>query len=824
MRPHGSGFAWLVLASSVLSSSPSIAQNLLDFWIPNGPVRATLYDPARERLYVGGQFDKVGAPSGAGAIVDPTTGSVLNPLLRVGAEGAIVRAVASDGAGGWFIGGEFTQVEGSPRQNLAQIDAAGNLTAWNPGADGAVHALTLSGGVLYVGGAFGTLGGVARMRLGALDPVSGAAATWAPAANDTVKFLGVFSGVVYAGGDFTNISGTGRNHVAALNSTGVLTTWNPNADGAVRAIYRNGTNVLLGGDFLNVNGTSQQHVALVSATTGVPAPSAVSANGSVYSFEADASRLYVGGFFTTIAGQSRTGIAAFNLSTLAIDTGWNAGLDGAVRDMALLGTQLYIVGDFETVGGGRRAGALRMAASTTTVGAWDPRSGPRTRCVGATATNAFVGGDFVVVNYENSIANFNRNLAAYDFNPSSATFGRPLPIHLDASYAVGPSSIYALAFADPDLYVGGSFGTFNGVARTSASAVRVDTWATEPWAPNPGFAVFSLDASQGPILLSGFTDILMVDAVFGSPMPPPNPPTPAIPSNSLISAKFASGLLFCMGGFDNVGGLPRRRFLITSYPFSSLWQADMFPADSISAGDLTAMEAFELSPNWQSGFVGGIFQHYGACDRGYLLEVDLNTGLPTAWAPNPDFYVRSMAHFGNRYYAGGEFSTFAGLPRARLASWDFSAGNAITSWNPSLWASFGGIFPYSISAASNRIAVGGIFAGANGVYNPNLAVFDDASYTLGVGAPVTREDLHLMVTPNPAHAEATVTFSLAKTASVTIEVLDLQGRVVRRYREATLVAGVHRVPFDSAGLPAGVYLVRLKAGERAVTSRWTRLR
>ena len=104
MRPlkiHAIG-AVLGFIMAVLVPPIAIAQNLLDFWVPNGPVNATAYDPVRGRLYIGGKFDRIGAPSGAGAVVDPTSGAVLNPLLRIGTLGAVVRAVVPDAAGGFF--------------------------------------------------------------------------------------------------------------------------------------------------------------------------------------------------------------------------------------------------------------------------------------------------------------------------------------------------------------------------------------------------------------------------------------------------------------------------------------------------------------------------------------------------------------------------------------------------------------------------------------------------------------------------------------------------------------------------------------------------
>jgi len=56
-----------------------------------------------------------------------------------------VRAVAPDGRGGWLLGGEFTAVCGQSRRGIVQVDAAGNLTAWNPNPDGAVNSLLVTG-------------------------------------------------------------------------------------------------------------------------------------------------------------------------------------------------------------------------------------------------------------------------------------------------------------------------------------------------------------------------------------------------------------------------------------------------------------------------------------------------------------------------------------------------------------------------------------------------------------------------------------------------------------------------------------------------------
>lgn len=824
MRPDIRPITVLSLALLIaLVPMAAQAQQLLDFWVPNGPVNGTAYDAVRERLYIGGQFDRIGAASGAGAMVDPTSGAVRTPLLRIGPVGAVVRTVAADGAGGWFIGGEFTEVQGTARQNLAQVDASGNLTSWNPGADGPVHVLTLSGGVLYAGGAFATLGGSPRTRLGALDPASGAATAWAPTANDTVKFIGIFSGLFYVGGDFTQINATTRNHVAAINSSAALTTWNPNADGAVRAIYRGTTNIALGGSFLNVGGTSQPRLALVNTTTGATFPSTISANGPVYAFEADATHLFIGGDFTLIGGASRTGLAALSLSSFTIDASWNANLDGAVRDLFLFGTQLYLAGDFQTMGGGRRAGTARCAAANATGGAWDPRTGAFTFCVGATATSAFAGGKFVVVNFQNSAANFYHNLAAYDFSPSSPTFGRPLPIALEATWAVGPSYVNALRFVDPHLFVGGSFGTVNGVARSYAASLDVGSWSLGGFAPSVNGPVMGIDGDPfGDAMICGnFTSPAVQVALLNSgggvlaPIPAPT-------LNSMISVVLSSQLFYA-GAFSSVGGVPRRGFAALDYPYSSVNAMNPFPPDSIASLDMIAVSALDVSAGLHL-YAGGVFYNYGALGRRHLLELDGFTGMPTSWAPNPDGDVNALALAGDRLFVAGRFSTVFGLPRVSLASFDVGHGGAPTLWNPTV---YGPGVPSAISVASNRVAVGGSYQKANGLFNPYLSVFDDHSASLAtVGPERAGTGLRLGVTPNPAAANATIELTLPRAAVISLDLVDVQGRIIRRLGAGTgtLAAGTHRIPLAVPDLAPGVYRVRLSDGRSTTSAGWVHVR
>lgn len=72
--------------------------------------------------------------------------------------------------------------------------------------------------------------------------------------------------------------------------------------------------------------------------------------------------------------------------------------------------------------------------------------------------------------------------------------------------------------------------------------------------------------------------------------------------------------------------------------------------------------------------------------------------------------------------------------------------------------------------------------------------------------------------PNPSPAVATLSFVLPDDAGArSLEVLDLQGRRVECVDVARFGAGAHRVTLGREGLAPGLYVIRLRVGDRAVT-------
>ncbi len=75
-------------------------------------------------------------------------------------------------------------------------------------------------------------------------------------------------------------------------------------------------------------------------------------------------------------------------------------------------------------------------------------------------------------------------------------------------------------------------------------------------------------------------------------------------------------------------------------------------------------------------------------------------------------------------------------------------------------------------------------------------------------------DFHLSAPfPNPFNAETNISFALPEAVDVSLSVYDLSGRVVVTLVDGLTVAGYHSLVWTANSLPAGIYLIRMEAGE-----------
>ncbi len=73
--------------------------------------------------------------------------------------------------------------------------------------------------------------------------------------------------------------------------------------------------------------------------------------------------------------------------------------------------------------------------------------------------------------------------------------------------------------------------------------------------------------------------------------------------------------------------------------------------------------------------------------------------------------------------------------------------------------------------------------------------------------------------PNPFNPSTEIAFVLDKGGMVSLRVYDLLGREVALVRDGWLEAGPHQLRFTASGLPSGMYIYQLRAGERSAVRR-----
>jgi hypothetical protein len=78
--------------------------------------------------------------------------------------------------------------------------------------------------------------------------------------------------------------------------------------------------------------------------------------------------------------------------------------------------------------------------------------------------------------------------------------------------------------------------------------------------------------------------------------------------------------------------------------------------------------------------------------------------------------------------------------------------------------------------------------------------------------------------PNPFNPTTTINYELPAASFVSLKVYDTVGRLVETLAEGQMAEGSHKVTFDGSGLPSGVYLYRLNAGENSATRKMVLLK
>jgi hypothetical protein len=221
-----------------------------------------------------------------------------------------------------------------PRHPLAGYDGVtGATTSWAPLVDGFVHAILPDAPTIYVAGHFSRVGGVTRDNLAALAVGTAAAEPWAPSVGSglwdqlSVVALARRDHALYLGGTLGSVNGVPRGDVGALDTvTGDVLPWDPEVGGDygystgihVASLAVMGDRVWIGGNFQTMHGVPSPYLASVDAVSGIPTGEVPPPNGRVYSLLASGDTLFVGGSFLALGTTPRACLAAMVLPGAAL--------------------------------------------------------------------------------------------------------------------------------------------------------------------------------------------------------------------------------------------------------------------------------------------------------------------------------------------------------------------------------------------------------------------------------------------------------------------------------------------------------------------------
>lgn len=674
--PLWSRLASLLLGAAVegirLAAQPAL-DPLVQAWQTDGPVNAVTQ--VGNNVYLGGTFTYVGPVNGAFGLAQAADGARGDAVPRV--EGT-VNAILPDGAGGYYVGGTFTEAS-SGLANLIHI-LPGRVVdvGFVPNPNGTVRALVRRGNNLYVGGEFTTIGGssgTVRRYLAALDPATGRTNSWGVSVNNEVYALALSPDSLYVGGLFSSLGGQTRVRVGEVNlATGTATTWNP--------------------------GTSTTSGHLVNTMVLSP----------------DGSLLYIGGNFTTAGGKPRNRIAA--LAT-AVDTNsgtdWNPNSNGEVKALALIGGNVYAAGSFTSIGSLSKTNVAAISASSGLAIAQFAPPVPSGIIESMVASNdaLYVGGPFTTWS-----GTIRRGLARLD-----PVTGALLPWNaLVSALNTSVPTVAALALHGNQLAFGGSFRSHNGVNRERLAAVDVVTGEATAWNPGANRDVLALTAGPTGILYAGglFTQaggaarnrVAALNPTDGGALPVVADVTAS--SNNGVNALLVVNNELVIGGlFTAVNGTNRANLAVVSADTGSL-KASFTPNPNAVVRALAASGTLLL--------VGGEFTTIGGSNRVSLAALPLASGRATAFNAriNSAGFVRGLSVANGILYVIGDFSSIGGQSRRKLAALDLQTGDAQVTWNPDVGVA-DSVRTYAIATSSRTAYLGGNFISAGGLFRNYLA-------------------------------------------------------------------------------------------------------
>jgi trimeric autotransporter adhesin len=673
-------FVLFILGISIKTNQPLAAQTTPhDGWIFDGDVRSSLQ--VGNTVYFGGNFTYIGRKRENFAILNTTNGEVLpTPAFN-----NIVEQVLNDGRGGWFVGGRFTQVGGTPRNELARINADGTLdTTWNPLINGSIGQMLLAGNTLYVSGAFSSINGQARNNLAAFNASTGALTSFAPALTGSVGEMLFHNNLLYVINDENSQEGsllkalnptTGQQQSSiALGMDGYL----------VRAMVIHGQALYLGGSFRLIDAEETyffEGLAVLELATGEPFKLSFTLF-DVYDLAVHGTTLYIGRGTSGWTANPDQALVAFDMTTNTIIP-WDPRIVGGARDLEIANGKLYAVGLILLVGE-RLAGNLAVFDLNSRAPIYGRSAINATEHQGLTQGSTtiainnnlmIIGGSFKHVGGVQCY-----HVVSIDANtgiphPWCPTRGTEQALH--GSQDLG---VVAMAVQGNALYIGGDFWKYGSFQRGYTAAFDITTSEILPWNPQPNNSVLGLAVDQNAVYAVGdFTSVNGTGRQKAAAFNPTSgallPWQPAIAPAAYYgttSMAFKDGRVFLV---DNTSG-QQKVYAADGTTGATLWSLPV-------TGQIADLVIYD-----NTLYIAGGFSAVGGEARTNLAAVRVNDGEVLPWAPqlvsnNQTVVFYSIDESGGVIYASGGCPCADDQPRMYAAGFDADTGER-TGWRPDI--------------------------------------------------------------------------------------------------------------------------------------------
>ncbi len=487
--------------------------------------------------------------------------------------------------------------------------------------------------------------------------------------------------------------------------------FNPDANGSIGVLLvQPDGKLLVAGAFTQIAGQPVQRVARLLVNGQLDATfTPIPINGEVFAIALQADgKLVLGGAFTEVGAVTRTRVARLNANG-TLDTSFNpgGGANGSVRTIAIQADgRVLLGGAFTDIDGTLRNRIARLNANGTIDNLFNPGLG----------ANAVV---------------------------------RALTLQVDGR-----------------VFVGGNFGTLQGVARSRIARLNADGSLDASFDPGTGAtgvnsSVFSLALQpDGQIVLGGvFTNVdgvarngiarLNASGVVDSSF------DPGVGANGDVTAIAlqADGRVLLGGNFTSIGGTLRNR--VARINTNGVLDASFNPGTG--ANDVVLALAVQSDGRV---LVGGDFTNFNAIARNRITRLNANgaqdNGFNAGTAANGEVTAIAVQADG-RALLGGLFTSINGNALNRVARLNVS-GTVDTNFDPGTGAN-DDVFAIAVQA-DGRILVGGGFTSFNGNTRSSLVRLNaDGSFDTSFDAGLISNPIHGIAVQNDGRVLVSGTFN-----------------------------------------------------------------